>query len=211
MADLTLIVMPERGQRWLSRTAINAIRATTPERHQVIVQDWAPDHRVRRYGSEDAGWKILQALRFPLNGYRTWSELADVFVMHNDAAPLRRGWLSYLRDVRGQQPWAAFSDSRSVGCLYRKDWLLARLEEGRTFMPQLPTFDVGDKLVEGTKGVVIQDAWWKSYGGLTRDYQGRPLYLHLGGGTVGAAHWRPPARWWWRRTVRRLIEEGRQA
>src|SRR6267142_7018711 len=90
----------------LADCAQEAIRRTTPEPHRVGVIEG------RRHG---------EALDYALATLP--SEATHLFTMDDDAAPLKIGWLTWMREQMGGLDYLAFGQNMVVGCLYRAVYL----------------------------------------------------------------------------------------
>ena len=91
------ICIPSAGQRVLANLARDAIAKFTQDvSHEVLLLDTAP--MVDR-GSEANGFALDRLIQGALWG--TPCALTHVFVMHDDALPIRERWLSYLLDQVG--------------------------------------------------------------------------------------------------------------
>ena len=154
-----------------------AIARTTPEPHRVIVA------RGRSHGENlDAAFAGLP------------EDAEYMMTMDDDAAPLRVGWLSWLLGKAGHHPWASFWRNarrlpHPLGTLYRVSWL--RNLPHTTFRA-MDDYDVGEYLAMNPgRGVFGSPCdrrflpWWLATCDVAADDEGRPIFAHLGGGTIG--------------------------
>jgi hypothetical protein len=230
------IVVPCHEAFDLTRTCLDAIARFTDVPHEVWVVDNASSaSTVERLRADTAAnlilnrtapWKRRGLLARFLPWYRQAGggsiangvalELAAhvverrwMFIMHNDAMPIRRGWLADLRSRLGdktrgvgmrQDPTRVHAAHQS-GLLF--DFSLFR-PLGMSFMPGLPGYDVGDlvtvRLREAGYEVAICDNvynrpelrdripaghWLRQvHCDIAFDGAGEPFYVHLGRGTL---------------------------
>lgn len=201
-APTIAIILPSLLKSEFAKCAREAIKATTPERHRVFSIDIDVSPSI---GSEAHAQKLNYGFLLVLDCSLSFTH---VFVMHDDAAPLFCGWatsLIRLIDLNNADG-ITFGESRSVGGMYRVSILTPKC-----FNP-LP--NPGD----GIKGVIyrihgtgqginipnIHAPWWTKNGNAFIDSAGKLLYVHLGGGTIGASNLRIPG-WLWRYFVRREL------
>jgi hypothetical protein len=238
--DAVAIVVPCHEAFELTRACLEALRRFTDVPHEVWVVDNASSPatvaRLRADTSANlilnrtAPWKRRGLLGRVLPWYRQAGggsiangvalELAAsvlsprfMFVMHNDAMPIKRGWLGYLLSrldarTRGagmrQDPTRVHAAHQS-GLLF--DFSLFRPLQ-MSFMPGLPAYDVGDlvtvRLREAGYEVAICDnvynqpalraripeGHWLAqvHCDIAFDGAGDPFYLHLGRGTLRYSH-----------------------
>src|SRR5438128_3978846 len=182
----------------LERCALEAIERTTPEPHRVIVARGGShgENLDRAFGKlpDDAEW---------------------FFTCDDDAAPLRVGWVwSLWLTVEHQKAWAiTFGENAVVGALYRVD-VLRRI--GLSFA-SAHSLNPGDDIWRqmGSRPVirrVFDGPWWLRNCEAYRDPEGRLLFAHLGGGTIGHT-WLHKGRlypriptWLWPYMVRRHLD-----
>jgi hypothetical protein len=228
--DAVAIVIVAHGHYALTRLALDAIAALTPESHETWVVDNASppgpaaavfqDHSVNLLVNHTAPWLNSR----PVDGSRangTALELAASvlrgrpprwwFVMHNDAAPMRRGWLPYVRGktserVRGVGMYATRPD-----VMHQSGFLIdAGVVDAGDFLPNMPDWDAGDRVslrlgsdrVAMCPNALSEPARRETVpvtfrgGDLAFDDDGRLLYAHLGGGTIGAGSRRVSEQEW---------------
>lgn len=187
--------MPSCGQRGLANLARDAIaRFTAGVPHDVFLLDHDP---WEEEGGE-ANARALASLREAVEGY------SHVFIMHDDALPLRAGWLSTL--LANRLPAAAIVSARSG-----RGHAAGTLFEGEMFgwtdlWPKLPDYDVAESVPLGWGAPLIRwrgpgstagwepPDWMRPHAcdialddGRPPFYAGVPFYVHLGGGTIGSA------------------------
>lgn len=136
-------------------------------------------------GPKNHGQKLDLALKI-LPTSTEW-----LFTMDDDAAPLCAGWLEWLIARKGNAPAAAFwqtpnERAHPLGALYSVPWLRA---QGASFQ-RAGTYDVGEQIGKPGEAVIAPKAaevpWWLDDGDAASDDNGRLLWGHLGGGTIGA-------------------------
>lgn len=235
-ADAVAIVMPCHEAFELTRTSLEAIRRFTDVPHEVWVVDNASSKAtVERLRSETdanlllnrtAPWKRGGLLARFTPWYRstgggsiangTALELAAsvvtrrwMWVMHNDALPCKRGWLTFFRSklsdrVRGA---AAHHDPIRMHAMHQSgflfDFSLFR-QLHMSFLPNIPEYDAGDlvtiRLREAGYDVFIaenstnrpelrrrlpESHWLKRIpGDIAFDDAGEIVYVHVGRGTL---------------------------
>lgn len=190
------ILMPSCGQRGLANLARDAIaKFTTDVPHDVYLLDHDP-------WEEEGGAANLRALEHLR--YATDDSHTHIFIMHDDALPIRSGWLTTL--LTKPLPAAAIVNPRSdrghsAGTLFD-----AYDFGGMDLAPKLPDYDVAESVPCGWRAPLIR---WRgpgsTYGwgppdwmlphscdvalddGRPPFYAGVPFYVHLGGGTIGTA------------------------
>ena len=185
------ILMPSCGQRALANLARDAIAAfTTDVAHDVYLLDHDP------WKKEEGGAAHLHALMC-LRHCAGYGDYSHVFLMHDDALPIRDGWLQTLLEHR--PPAAAIVSRRSgrghsAGTLY--DWPTFRALDLR---PNLPDYDVAERVPLGWGTLPIAwrgpgsaagwepPEWMRLHACDIALDAGRPFYVHLGGGTIGTA------------------------
>lgn len=193
---------PATVERLRAETSVNLIlNRTAPWNRRGLLGRFLPWYRQTGGGSIANG----VALELAASVLRP----RFMFVMHNDALPIKRGWLSYL---------LSRLDDRTRGAGMRRDptRVHAAHQSGllfdfslfqplrMSFMPGLPAYDVGDlitvRLREAGYEVAICDNVYNQPGlraripashWLTRvhcdiafDGAGEPFYVHLGRGTL---------------------------
>ncbi len=162
----------------LERCALDALDRTTPEPHRVIVC-------YDRTHGEALDWAVKQLT--DQDGY--------LFTMDDDAVPLQRGWLTWLlRKAHGRHAAAFWATARGyphpLGALYEARWL--RSWHIPTFC-RLGHFDIGEYLGAALPlgSFIAQKAdlrslpWWLRGCDVAIDDARRPIFAHLGGGTIG--------------------------
>ena len=239
-ADAVAIIVPCHGAFELTRVCLEAIHRFTDVPHEVWVVDNASSaetvNRLRVETSANlilnskAPWRRSGLVTRFLPWYRQAGggslangvalELAAhvieprwMFCMHNDAMPVKRGWLSYLRSrldegtraVGVRQDPARVRAAHQSGLLF--DFSLFQ-QLGMNFMPGLPEYDVGDlvtvRLRAAGYDVAICDNvynrpelrsrlpdghWLKPINcDIAFDGSGEVFYLHLGRGTLRYSH-----------------------
>ena len=187
---MTHIVIPAQGKPWLTKAAVATVRRTTrSEGYSLAVVDNLPPDCTRfasdrpynpwpAYGPRNHAAKLQWALN------HCPESAGFMFVMNNDAVPLRAGWLTWLQKrMRPGDAWARFGTSMNVGCLYDVTWL--------QHTPR--TFDCapnpGDQYrdLPGTQVARNYEhlPWWLRNCEAYRDDLGDLVFAHLGGGTIG--------------------------
>ena len=178
----------------LERCALEAIERTTPEPHRVIVA------RGGTHGENlDRAFAALP------------EDARYFFTMDDDAAPLKVGWLSWMLETIAQRNYLAFGDNMAVGCLYRVSFL-------RQFGPWYTvTRNPGDVFRHSSPGYHLarwEGPWWLRNCEAYCDHEGRPIFAHLGGGTIGHT-WLHKGRlypriptWLWPIMVRRHLDRA---
>ena len=195
------VLIPSCGQRALANLARDAIaKFTTDVAHDVYLLDHDP-------WDEVGGDAHLRALRLLRTAIQTVEDYSHVFIMHDDALPLRAGWLGML--LARPQPAAAIVSRRngrghSAGTLFDRQMFSVMI-----LSPKLPEHDVAESVPCGWGGAQI--AWRPPKLGafkiepptlvgiewaLQFDCDialdaAAPFYVHLGGGTIGATGTRP--------------------
>lgn len=263
--DAVAIVVPCHEAFDLTRTCLDAIARFTDVPHEVWVVDNASSRAtVERLRAETTANLVLNRTapwkrRGPVARFLPWYRQAGggsiangvalelaanvvdrrwMFVMHNDAMPVKRGWMSYLvsrlgdrtRAVGMRQDPTRVRAAHQSGLLF--DFALFR-PLGMSFMPGLPAYDVGDlvtvRLREAGYEVAICDNvynqpelrerlpaghWLRQvHCDIAFDRAGDPFYLHLGRGTLrysnpGGDHARELALEEWLALVRANVLAG---
>jgi len=183
------ILIPSSGERALANLARDAIaRFTQDVPHDVFLLDHGPwDER----GGE-ANALALRMLRGALDragaaGY------SHVFIMHDDALPVRAGWLSYL--LRQPLPAAAIVSRRS-----QRGHSAGTLFDVATFAtmnlaPKMPEYDVAESVEPGWRATMLYQAAFRGHTcDVACDDRAIPFYVHLGGGTIGASAFKAGSR-----------------
>ena len=184
------ILIPSYGQRALANLARDAIAAFT--------EDVSHDVRLLDHAGAKIGWPAPGSKSVGKNLEQLWLgvgfEATHVFVMHDDALPLRPGWLAYLLSKPG--PVTGVKESEGTKCahgsgvLYESEFL-----RHVTLEANLPARDAGEWPGNWTAkahphrqscvSAQCQSRWW---GGFECDVSyhddGELLYAHLGGGTL---------------------------
>ena len=181
------ILMPSSGQRALANLARDAIASFTGVPHDVLLLDHTP---YPGCSSDAAHLRALETLRMALCGH------SHVFLMHDDALPLRKGWLSLLLSKPG--PAAAIVSHRSgrgqsAGTLFPMD-IFRKMD----LRPNLPAYDVAESVPAGWRASMVAwrgpesssvwklPAWMRDFDcDIAVDKHGGAFYAHLGGGTIG--------------------------
>jgi hypothetical protein len=199
------ILMPSCGQRGLANLARDAIARYNPEvAHDVFLLDHDP---WSEEGSA-ANHRALSTLRPRLYG---GDDYTHVFIMHDDALPLRSGWLSFL--LSKPMPAAAMVSRRSGRGHSSGTLFMAEMFEWMELAPEMPEYDVAESVPVGWSARTIawrpreHDAWalrpriepWMALFDcdLSCDdgfADGAAFYAHLGGGTIGATGTPPTSR-----------------
>ena len=178
---------------FLAETARASVLAMTPDAYVQIV-----------YGPQPHGDKLDWALTC-LSADAEW-----FFTLDDDAAVLSPTWFDWLRARMGAAPCAGFDATLTgrpgpMGALYHVPWLRAL---GASFQCQLPNWDVAGGIGIGSPAFIADPMpdppWWLRGCRAVADEQGRLLWAHLGGGTIGATNWRLPRRLW-PRMIRRAL------
>ena len=159
----------------LERCALHAIARTTPEPHRVIVV------RGRPHGA---------ALDFAIANLPGDAEF--LFTMDDDAAPLKRGWLSWMRrEYMAGLDYLTFGQNMVVGGLYRVAPLRAAVGD---YLPEIlgtafsSTPNPGDAFRDALDGAYVpreRGPWWLTNCEAYCDKKGELVFAHLGGGSIG--------------------------
>ena len=187
----------------LERCALHAIERTTPEPHRVIVV------RGRPHGA---------ALDFAFSNLP--SDATYFVTMDDDAAPLKRGWLSWMLKQMGWLDYLTFGQNMVVGAVYcvpalRDAWKIPYMMgsdiAGKAFSV---TTNPGDAFRDALTGAYVprdRGPWWLTNCEAYRDGEGELVFAHLGGGTIGHT-WRYQGKlypriptWMWTFMVRRHL------
>ena len=133
------ILIPSAGQRALANLARDAIaKFTTDVSHEILLLDTAP--MVDR-GSEANGFALDRLIQGALWG--TPCALSHVFVMHDDALPLRAAWLSYL--LRQPGPVVGVKASEQNGYAHGSGVLFEiGFAQQYSMLPDLPRRDTAE-------------------------------------------------------------------
>ena len=188
------ILIPSRGQRALANLARDAIAAFTEDvSHDVRLLDHA-GARVGwpRLGSDSVGESLNQLVgQAILQTYGT-----HVFVMHDDALPLRPGWLAYLLSKPG--PVTGVKESEGTKCAHGSGVLYERVFiVTRSLRADLPERDAGEwpanwtaeahphRLAECSWAGHHGRQWWARFDcDVSFHDDGEPFYVHFGGGSL---------------------------
>jgi len=193
------IVIPSCGARGLANLARDAIAAFTEDvSHEV----WSLDHAGAHAGFGPRGSEAVgAALDLLLRGVGI--NATHVFVMHDDALPLRPGWLSYLLSKPG--PVTGVKESEGTHCAHGSGVLYTRrFTLAHSLRPDLPRRDAGEWPANwvassychrpGAHEWPHARQWWHPFScDVSLDDAGEPLYVHFGGGTLN--HRRDTAAW----------------
>ena len=186
------ILIPSRGQRALANLARDAIAAFTED---VSHEMWSLDHAGASgwpYGSEATGLALTAMLR----GAHAFfvQRPSHIFVMHDDALPLRPGWLAYLLSKPG--PVTGVKESEGTKCAHGSGVLYAASFLGPDSLREaLPQRDAGEWSANWTAEShphrqnclkeECESQWWGGFDcDLSFDDKGQPWYVHFGGGTL---------------------------
>ena len=127
--------------------------------------------------------------------------------MDDDAAPMRAGWLQWLLEKIGEGVWGGFhrhagGNPHPLGAAYRVAWLR---EIKASFTPRRDSedrfLDVGQGF-SGPEPFIARPArpeirpWWLRTADAAEDDEGRLIWAHLGGGTIGSTGVRVPTSAW---------------
>jgi hypothetical protein len=186
------ILIPSCGQLGLVNLARDAIaRFTTDVQHDVFLLDHAPWSEIGNEANFKALFILREAVMVPAYSH--------VFVMHDDALPLRLGWLAFL--LSKKMPAAAMVSHRSgrghsSGTLFESGMFAAM-----DLAPKMPEYDVAESIALGwgapmlawrlsavmALGPMRNPSWMDAFDcDVSFDEAGQPFYTHLGGGTIGA-------------------------
>jgi len=162
--------------------ARDAIRKFTKDvSHRVWVMDHEGSH-VWPHGSLANGL-ALDMMIGTLTG-------THIFCMHSDALPLRNGWLGILvghhMDVIGTQASQRNGFPHASGVLFTHDF-------ARTHS-MMPDDERNADAAEWPGFTFPHRTNQTSFGADFSLYAERPIYAHLGGGTIGAGNMKPNSR-----------------
>ena len=190
------ILIPSAEQRGLANLARDAIaKFTTDVSHEVWLLDTAPD---LAHGSEANG----RALDRMIRAAESWVKhrpprVSHVFCMHDDALPLRPGWLSYLLGKPDQVGGVKASERNGFphasGVLFDIDFALTH-----SMMPDLPKRDTAEwagwcahSHCHRQLCITCQPCWWAAFDCDVSLWKavapGSPwedFYAHFGGGSL---------------------------
>jgi len=212
------VLIPSAGQRALANLARDAIAAFTQDvSHDVRLLD----HAGARVGWPAAGSKAVGESLTQLGaalGLDTAAPPTHVFVMHDDALPLRAGWLAYLLSKPGPVTGVKLTEGTKMahgsGVLFTMEAFL-----DANLRPDLPRRDAGEapaawcaetlcwrpqvgddpksrRRVLQNSGIAAtsSELWWADYGcDVSFDDEWVPMYLHFGGGSLNS---RPDTTAW---------------
>lgn len=198
------ILIPSAGQRALANLARDAIAKFTDDvSHEVWLRDEHPQCAEGSLRNGLALRALIEAATFSV-------DVTHVFCMHDDALPLRPGWLSYLLSKPG--PVTGVKASQRNGYAHVSGVLFTRgfaLTHSMGMLPDLPARDAGEfppdwvasaqahKPSEGLYAKVRYGFtyWWEPFDCEVSFHEdGDPFYIHLGGGTIGAGTTHPDSR-----------------
>lgn len=204
------ILIPSAGERRLANLARDAIaKFTTDVSHEVWLLDHPRGKPWPDNGSQANG-AALQAMILGLS-----PDVTHVFAMHDDALPIRAGWLSYLLTKPGPVVGVKLSQrsgfAHPSGVLWDAEYISANLED---IPADMPTRDVGEfpaawcasawcYRLDDTGAWVKGDSYNPSACAIlgprlslrwpftfdcdvSFDDKGEPFFAHAGGGTIGA-------------------------
>lgn len=202
------ILIPAAGERQLANLARDAIaKYTTDVSHEVWLLDHPRGKPWPALGSE-ANAMALVAM---IDGLR--HHVTHVFAMHDDALPIREGWLSYLLSKPGPVVGVKASQrngyAHASGALWTRGFAMTHYVK---MFPEMPTRDVGEfpaswlatalcwrpeedprsnwvkgETPQGSRAHIDVREWpWTFDCDLSFDDDGLPFFIHLGGGTIGA-------------------------
>src|SRR3990167_3969784 len=182
-----------RGLANLARDAI--AKFTADVSHEVHLLDHQRGAPWPESGSESNALSLMTMLR-GVSPFAT-----HVFAMHDDALPIRGGWLSFLLSKPG--PVVGVKLSQRSGMAHPSGVLWARefaMENIGRIPPELPARDVGEFAASWCASWVCHRLparcpmtpapWWWGFdcdvSSVTMEFWLSPFYLHLGGGSIGA-------------------------
>ena len=189
------ILLPSRGQRALANLARDAIAAFTADvSHEV----WSLDHQGATdwpWGSEANGLS-LDTMLDAIKGFYVVQRASHVFAMHDDALPLRVGWLSYLLSKPG--PVTGVKASQRNGYAHASGVLFTReFAVTHSMRPSLPERDAAEWPPAWCATATCwrpsvwrrfgrsADHWWQRFScDVSFDDDSKPFYIHRGGGTI---------------------------
>ena len=221
------IVIPQHRTVDLTRLAVDAIRAFTPP---ALADIWVVDNASMMDGACEALGVNLILNRTPV--WRRWQRPEQVgslanavaleiavqvlgmdadapepewmFAMHNDALPIKAGWLEWLAskvyDVVGTKASQRSGYPHSQGVLFGYDWL--RYLGPGALLPNLPAYDVAEgpsrfathwsawgftHSPERCRGryCQVEASWLKDEAcEISWDDAGDVFYVHFGGGSI---------------------------
>ena len=153
----------------LAACAVEAIARTTPEPHRVAVVTG------RTHG---------EALDYAVANLP--SEATHLFTMDDDAAPLKIGWLTWLRHrmTCTETECTSFGTNSAVGALYSAS-ALRRVT--RRFADSCNPGDAVRGALRSNKYLSRSwsSRWWLRNCEVYRDDEDDLVFAHLGGGTIG--------------------------
>ena len=216
MMSHVAILIPSCGQRALANLARDAIAAFTRDvSHEV----WLLDHPPGAPWSENGSVANGSALNHMLDGLLVGRpDVTHVFAMHDDALPLRAGWLSYLIAKPG--PVVGVKASERNGYAHASGVLFsAPFARAHSMLPDLPRRDAAEWPPSWVPAGAFAhphrppcswacqqrwaDQWWSRFSCDISflDVQSTPpFYVHFGGGTLNrrsdTGDWILQARKW---------------
>ena len=210
MAAHVAILLPSAGQRALANLARDAIaKFTTDVFHEVWLLDTAPD---LAHGSDANGRALDRLIRAAAGKHG--DDVSHVFLMHDDALPLRSGWLSYLLSKPG--PIVGVKASERNGYAHGSGVLLdITFALTHSMIPGLPHRDVAEFPPNWVAASYChrpwmdtwpdRAAWWAPFScDVSFDESGDRFYAHFGGGTLNDR----PDRDAWIRAAREALGLG---
>ena len=218
MTPHVTFLIPACGERGLANLARDAIAKFTADvSHEVHLLDHQRGAPWPESGSESNALSLMTMLR-GVSPFAT-----HVFAMHDDALPIRAGWLSYLLSKPGPVVGVKLSQRSGMahpsGVLWTREFAMENI--GR-IPPELPARDVGEFAASWCASWVCHRLparcpmtpapWWWGFdcdvSSVTMEFWLSPFYLHLGGGSIGAGRENDRQR---RQRVAAWIEAARGA
>ena len=184
-------LIPASGERGLANLARDAIaKFTTDVSHEVWLLDHPRGKPWPDNGSQANG-AALQAMLLGLS-----PDVTHVFAMHDDALPIRHGWLSYLLTKPGPVVGLKMSQrsgmAHASGVLWERDFALDHFLD---IPADMPARDVAEftaswcadwRCHRPVRDFSIRLPWWFNFDCDLSFIDGDVAYIHLGGGTIGA-------------------------
>ena len=230
MTPHVTFLIPACGERGLANLARDAIAKFTADvSHEVHLLDHQRGAPWPESGSESNALSLMTMLR-GVSPFAT-----HVFAMHDDALPIRAGWLSYLLSKPGPVVGVKLSQRSGMahpsGVLWTREFAMENIDR---IPPELPARDVGEfaaswcataftwrpdehpreSWIRGATPTLTRVSgdprrWpWHFDCDISLNDQGSPFYAHLGGGSIGAGR---ESFWGHRRRVDAWIEAAREA